>query len=419
MAMKRSIILLVFLSVLSYVYSEKIDVGLSGNAYVVANRKGAQITDNGLENWHDPNSVISVYFYLHEPATANLSLLAKGNSKIRIGHNENNYNIGLNSDEFKLIPVGPINISHPGYVKIDLQGLTKPGDEFGEVKSLVIDNINGKSNYVKDFSDYWGRRGPSVHLAYPLPEGDTEWFYNEVTVPEEGEVLQSYYMADGFGEGYFGMQYNSPHERRILFSVWSPFDTQNPEEIPDSLKVKLLRKGKDVVINEFGGEGSGGQSFLRYPWKAGETYKFLMRVRPDNQGNTIYTAYFNAPEENEWRLIASFLRPQTSTWYTHPYSFLENFNPDQGFLARNVYFGNQWARSKEGKWTRIHDAKFTHDATARAGVRRDYQGGVTDDNRFYLKMGGFFDESVPFGTQFSIRPEGSEPVIDFNALEKL
>ena len=82
--------------------------------------------------------------------------------------------------------------------------------------------------------------------------------------------MHSYYMVAGFGEGYFGMQYNSPTERRVLFSVWSPFDTQDPKLIADAQKIKLLRKGKDVHIGEFGNEGSGGQSYLLYPWKAGE-----------------------------------------------------------------------------------------------------------------------------------------------------
>lgn len=82
-------------------------------------------------------------------------------------------------------------------------------------------------------------------------------------------------------------------------------------------------------------------------------------------------------------------------------------------------FGNQWARSKEGKWTILTDATFTHDATAKAGVRLDYQGGNTDDNRFYLKMGGFFDDSIPMGTKFYCQPTGQEPQIDFQSLELL
>lgn len=403
----------------AFAQTSSLEIGMSGNSYVTRQHDGARITDRGLTRWTDPKSVVSVYFYLHESTTADLSLLAKGHSEIKVSYGKKYFKVRLDSDDFTQVPVGRISVSKPGYVRIDLQGLSMEGNSFGEVKQLVAANVSGKSSYVTNFADYWGRRGPSVHLAYKLPAGDTEWFYNEVTVPKEGETMHSYYMAAGFGEGYFGMQYNSPTERRVLFSVWSPFDTQNPKDIPDSHKIKLLRKGKDVHIGEFGNEGSGGQSYLCYPWKAGRTYKFLMQVHPDNQGNTIYTAYFYAPEEKAWRLIASFQRPLTNTWYTHAHSFLENFNPEQGYLSRKVMFGNQWARSKDGKWTRITDATFTHDATASAGVRLDYQGGETKDNRFYLMMGGFFNESVSMGTQFHCEPTGQAPEIDWEALKQL
>lgn len=403
----------------AFAQTSSLEIGMSGNSYVTRQYDGARITDRGLTRWTDPKSVISVYFYLHESTTADLSLLAKGHSEIKVSYGKKHFKVRLDSDDFTQVPVGRISVNKPGYVRIDLQGLSMEGNSFGEVKQLVAANVSGKSSYVTNFADYWGRRGPSVHLAYKLPAGDTEWFYNEVTVPKEGETMHSYYMAAGFGEGYFGMQYNSPTERRVLFSVWSPFDTQNPKDIPDSHKIKLLRKGKDVHIGEFGNEGSGGQSYLCYPWKAGRTYKFLMQVHPDNQGNTIYTAYFYAPEEKAWRLIASFQRPLTNTWYTHAHSFLENFNPEQGYLSRKVMFGNQWARSKDGKWTRITDATFTHDATASAGVRLDYQGGETKDNRFYLMMGGFFNESVSMGTQFHCEPTGQAPEIDWEALKQL
>ena len=402
-----------------FAQAQQLVVGLSGNGYVTRQQGGAQITENGVAQWTNPQSVVSVYFYLHQPTTADLSLLAKGHAEIKVSYGKKSFNIQLQSDDFTQVPVGSIDVRQAGYVRIDLQGVSKQGEHFGEIKQLIADRVAGKSNYVKDFSDYWGRRGPSVHLAYALPEGDTEWFYNEVTVPKEGETMHSYYMAAGFGEGYFGMQYNSPTERRILFSVWSPFDTQNPKDIPDDQKIKMLRRGKEVHIGEFGNEGAGGQSYLKYPWKAGRTYKFLMQVRPDGKGNTVYTAYFYATEEKKWRLIASFLRPQTDTWYRHPHSFLENFNPEQGYLSRKVLFGNQWARSKEGQWTRITDATFTHDATANAKVRLDYQGGKTRDNRFYLKMGGFFNESVPMGTKFHAEPAGYAPEIDWKALEQL
>lgn len=143
-----------------------------------------------------------------------------------------------------------------------------------------------------------------------MPKEDVEWFYNEVTVPEEGDIPSSYYMACGFGEGYFGMQNNSPHQRKILFSVWSPFNTDNPADIPDSLRVTLVKKGANTVIKEFGNEGSGGQSFMYYDWKPGERCRFLMGARPDGKGNTVYTAYFFDNNKGEWRLWPLSVAPR-------------------------------------------------------------------------------------------------------------
>ncbi|MDE6535558.1 MAG: DUF3472 domain-containing protein [Muribaculaceae bacterium] len=417
--MKKLLSSAVLIAAAMFANAEQLSIGLAGNGYVTTRHDGALINNDGLVRWTNPESTVSIYFYLHQPETIDLSLLAKGHSEIKVTYEKESFNVNLNSDDFTEVPVGKINVLRAGYVKIDLQGISRRGETFGTVKQLIVNNVSSESNYVTNFSDYWGRRGPSVHLGYQLPEGDTEWFYNEVTVPKDGEKMNSYYMVAGFGEGYFGMQFNSPEERRVLFSVWSPFDTQDPKNIPDNQKIKLLRRGKDVHIGEFGNEGSGGQSYLVYPWKAGNTYKFLMQVKPDGQGNTVYTAYFYATDDKEWRLIASFLRPMTDTWYTHAHSFLENFNPTQGYLSRKVFFGNQWARSKEGKWTRLTDATFTHDATGRAKVRLDYQGGKADKNRFYLKMGGFFNESVPMGTKFSCKPTGKAPEINWDALEKL
>ena len=122
-------------------------------------------------------------------------------------------------------------------------------------------------NFVRDNENhrfYFGRRDPSVHLSYFMPDDvDVKWFYNELVVDKGDDPIGSYFMANGFGEGYFGIQVNSNSERRILFSVWSPFVTDNPAEIPDSDKIVLLKKGKDVVTGEFGNDGSGGQSFMR------------------------------------------------------------------------------------------------------------------------------------------------------------
>ena len=398
-------------------------VSLAGNAYVTERADRVRISDKGVNNWSSPQTTVSAYFHVDKPQTITLSLQGKGHATMRMTCNGKKQNVKFDSDEPANVGNLKVKIQKPGYVRVDLKGVKRDGEKFANISNLIVAYEEGKVTCVDGFSNYWGRRGPSVHLGYTLPEGnDYEWFYNEVTVPQDGEVMHSYYMVAGFGEGYFGMQYNSEKERRILFSVWSPFDTQDPRNIPEDQRIRMLRRGNGVRIGEFGNEGSGGQSFMNYPWKAGETYPFLMHVRPDGKGNTIYTAYFYAKEEGEWRLIAEFLRPQTDTWYTHPHSFLENFNPEQGYLTRKVQFKNQWARTTDGRWVRPLNAIFTSDGTAHAGVRLDYTGGQTTDGKaLFLKMGGFFDENVKSGTHFPLPAydNAQPPKIDWEALEKL
>ncbi len=398
-------------------------VPLGGNAYVTERADKVRISDEGVENWTSSKTTVSVYFHVDKPQTITLSLQGKGHATMRMICNGKKQNVKFNSDEPTTAGNLKIKISKPGHVRVDLKGVKRDGGNFAHITDLMVAYADGKVTCVYNYPFYWARRGPSVHLGYALPKGsDYEWFYNEVTVPKDGEVMHSYYMATGFSEGYFGMQYNSKTERRVLFSVWSPFDTQDPRNIPEDQRIRLLRRGKGVHIGEFGNEGSGGQSFMNYPWKPGTTYSFLMRVRPDGKGNTIYTAYFYATEEEEWRLVAEFLRPQTNTWYKGAHSFLENFNPEQGYLARKAQYQNQWARTTDGRWVRPSHVTFTNDATAHAGVRLDYIGGQTDDGKaLYLKMGGFFDGNLKSGTRISLPAYDNTqpPQIDWEALEKL
>jgi len=223
-------------------------------------------------------------------------------------------------------------------------------------------------------------------------------------------------MADGFAEGYFGMQVNSAKERRILFSVWSPFVTDNPKDVPESKKIVLLKKGEKVHTGEFGNEGSGGQSYLNYNWKAGETYKFLVHAKPVDNNYTNYTAWFYAPEKRKWLLIASFNRPETNTYLKKLHSFLENFEPETGVITRKAWYHNQWAVTKSGAWKPINNMLFTGDATANIGYRLDYSGGV-EDGKFYLRNCGFFNNNTALKTPFSIPSTEKKPDIDLLLLQ--
>lgn len=410
------------LMVSSAVAQDESTVTLSGNGYITAAPEGKAFIDDQrceLRNWNNPGTVVSFYFRTEKSGKMNIALNAKGHSQIEVSLLGKKKKVRLDSDSIARIEVGTFKVKSPGYVKMDIRGVKiNEGETFGNIESVAVGgNVAPVVCVSPEFSAHFGRRGPSVHLGYILPKEDVEWFYNEVTVPEEGDIPSSYYMACGFGQGYFGMQNNSPHKRRVLFSVWSPYETDNASEIPDSLRVVLLKKGENVKVQDFGNEGSGGQSYMHYDWKAGERCRFLMGVRPDGNGNTVYTAYFFDNAKGKWQLVASFRRPEITTWYTGAHSFLENFNPVMGYINRKACYGNQWARTVDGKWVPVTKARFTCDATGHHKQRLDYSGGVEGDS-FFLTMGGFFNDYLSSGTIFERAGNVTEaPEIDFSTLE--
>lgn len=410
------------LMVLPAVAQEGSTVTLSGNGYITAAPEGKAFIDDQrceLRNWNDPGTVVSFYFRTEKSGKMNIALNAKGHSQIEVSLLGKKKKVRLDSDSPVRVEVGTFKVKSPGYVKMDIRGVKiNEGETFGNIESVAVGGDVAPVVCVSpEFSAHFGRRGPSVHLGYTLPKENVEWFYNEVTVPEEGDIPSSYYMACGFGQGYFGMQNNSPHKRRVLFSVWSPYETDNAAEIPDSLRVVLLKKGENVKVQDFGNEGSGGQSYMHYDWKAGERCRFLMGVRPDGNGNTVYTAYFFDNAKGKWQLVASFRRPKITTWYTGAHSFLENFNPVMGYINRKACYGNQWARTVDGKWVPVTKARFTCDATGHHKQRLDFSGGVEGDS-FFLTMGGFFNDYLNSGTTFERAGNVTEaPEIDFSTLE--
>lgn len=400
-------------------------VPAGGNVFpeaVERNRDGLQ--RNGYLSWADPASLFALYFHVDQAATLELALEARntdGISKIELTGPGLAETIDIRNKEFERLPCGKLEVTGPGYVKIQVRGLEESGRTFGEIKGLAIKSKNEGLKLTSVATNngnmfYWGRRGPSVHIRYSVPRNsDIEYAYSEIKVEPGDDPIGSYFMANGFGEGYFGIQVNNEMERRVLFSVWSPFQTDDPKAIPVDQRIELLKKGPDVRTGEFGNEGSGGQSYLIYPWQAGRTYRFLTRVVPDGKGSTIYTSWFGDKEKNEWRLIASFRRPKTNTHLTGFHSFLENFNPATGHIPRRGQHGNVWVRDTKGNWTESLTAKFSVDATGGGGHRLDFTGGAVG-NMFYMKNCGFFHEPVSPGTSFTRESSGGSPDIDLESL---
>ena len=405
-----------------------IKVPTEGNSwfFLFPGTDNQQVMNPGSMTWTDPRMVHRTYFRIERSGDLHVGIRVKTENGVSVlltdfMGEEKEFEVSTN--DYEEMYIGTYVIDQPGYYYLDIQGVTKESLNFAEISDVLLGGsaTQGGVHYVFEEYFYWGRRGPSVHLTYEVPSqaSSVRYFYNEVTVPEGNDVIGSFYMANGFSQGYFGFQVNSETERRILFSVWSPYVTDNPSDIPPEMRVLLLRKGDNVVSNDFGGEGSGGQSYLVYNWEAGKTYRFLLKGEPaqDEENKTDFTAWFSSEYDEEWKLIAGWRRPVTSTYLTGIHSFLENFVTRTGPLQRKAFYNHQWVRDTSDNWYELNRARFTADATARDKARLDYAGGYYGSSEgFFMMNCGFFNETTNLDIWFDRLYLGQQPEIVFESL---
>ncbi len=298
---------------------------------------------------------------------------------------------------------GLYTLHQPGYGRFALESLNPAGAPAGDITAL---RLAGPAAAGAQFNLKARRNAASVHLGYPVPAGtNVAAFYCEVTGVDD--PVATYYMACGWHRGYFGMQVNSPTERRIIFSVWdSGKEAVDRTKVADENRVTLLRKGDGVHANDFGNEGTGGHSHLNYVWRTGEVQRFLVTAQPTNHTFTVYTGYYLHPEKRAWMVISSWRAPKDGSWMRGLYSFSENFDGANGHLRRKALFGRQWFRDSSGSWHELTTARFTHDPTGKSD-RLDRFAGV-EGGRFFLSQGGFVEGFTRSGDRFS-RPSTERP----------
>lgn len=368
----------------------------------------------GFYQWSDTKKTIHFFFHHAKPGTLVLSLNTATRSSqqitVSIGSKSLNVLIPI-SAKSKEIKIGSIPVTDSGFIEVTLSAkkLVSSGIK---IESMII---SGSAADGLRYNAKPRRNAASVHLRYPLADSIRAiGFYNEVTVPKGYDHVHSFYMANGFSRGYFGIQVNSAKERRVIFSVWDAGNEAiDRDKVAEDNKVKLLAKGDGVITNDFGNEGTGGHSHWVYDWKAGATYQFMLTALPDSATQTtIYTGYFFVPELQRWKLIAAFRAPKDGKRLQNLYSFNENFVGNNGHLQRRALFGNQWIQQQNGRWVPLTEAIFSTDATGKAGDRFDIGAGVNYE-QFYLWNGGFTPQEAKPGDQFKRNHTSKAPVIDY------
>jgi hypothetical protein len=245
------------------------------------------------------------------------------------------------------------------------------------------------------------RAARSVHLAYPLPANtQADAFYNEMTVDKS--VPGSYFMAAGFSHGYFGIQEQSRGQKVVIFSVWDPTKGDDAKKVPLEQRVEVLHQDKDVEVKRFGGEGTGGQSFFKFDWKPGETYRFCIRATVDGE-KSAYAGYFYLPETKAWKHLVTFRTKTGGDKLKGLYSFVEDFRRDtkSATQTRRALFGNAWIQIGPD-FKPLTTARFTASG-ATWEAKETIDAGLADQS-FYLQTGGETKTTSPLNSKID-RPQ--------------
>jgi hypothetical protein len=246
----------------------------------------------------------------------------------------------------------------------------------------------------------------SVHLGYPGK--DAIAFYNEVTIQKSAPG--TYFCAIGWNKGYFGIQELANKKHLAIFSVWDDDKQDDPNSVPNEQRVKLLHKGDTVRIGRFGGEGTGGQSFLDLDWKLGKTYGFLVTAKP-NGARTEYHGWIKDPEKAEWFHMVGFSTITGGKIMSGFYSFVEDFKRDgaSAKITRQASYGNAWilGAGTKSEWAPVTQARFTGDSNPALNI-----DSFLEDNRFVLATGGdISNKNTKLRGSLPDRKPGEKPTI--------
>jgi hypothetical protein len=215
-----------------------------------------------------------------------------------------------------------------------------------------------------------GPTASAQHLWWDLAgQRDATCLYGEITVLATHPAI--YYCGANWhpgqpAGGYCGIQDNSAHERRTIFSIWDTTPQLHP---------RVTEADPDTLFGRFGGEGEGGHTHMLWPWNTNETFQFFVQKQPGTDTNTTDARYYIFDRKaGKWRHSATINSPNgghasVATLGGGMTSFLENFlgrDRDLPKLALyRLWLGPSPDKMKclttargDGTWGELHDSYF-------------------------------------------------------------
>jgi hypothetical protein len=209
----------------------------------------------------------------------------------------------------------------------------------------------------------------------------------------EQTALYTYYAALNWDTGYMGVQRaGDGRYKHVHYSLWDPSGGGFAD---------LVWNDSDVVVQRFGGEGTGWKVEWPYLWNQGTTYRFCVKLT-NSGANTDYDAYFFAPELGSWKHLATLRRHDGPHSFSYVGSFVEDFGGSLN-SARSALFGNGWLRAWSGTWVEQSRARFPA-----SGTYTNKDAGVVG-KMFRLATGGITTNHTPVNTTLTRTATGKTP----------
>lgn len=253
------------------------------------------------------------------------------------------------------------------------------------------------------------RAARSVHWQWVAPPAGA--FYLEMVV--ERSTPGSYFMACGWDGGYFGIQELANGRKVALFSVWDTATGDDPNAVRPEDRVEVLHEGAGVRIRRFGGEGTGGQCMLDWPWEIGRTNRFLVRAH-SAAGKTAFAGYLFDPTKQAWQHLVTFRR-RGEGGLRGLNSFVEDFRRDGRSVheVRRARYLNGWVQTFADGWRPLDRARFT--ASGASWEARDNINAFVDAAGAWLITGGDTRRQTELRALLTGIPTAAAPPADLPA----
>jgi len=279
----------------------------------------------------------------------------------------------------------------------------------------LTDRVNDNNRHIQAASISTGIKIPaSTGLPWWSDSGRADSWELQMDITVTHSTNGTYFMTVGWGPGgYSGIQQTPstryvPSGKNFLFSMWDT-NTDNHGNAeggtPSYSYVDELNEEADVggqigVINRsFGGEGTGQQIQIDYPWAIGDTTTaFIRGSRTSVDSNEwCVTSGLAAPGREEV-FLARFCRksPEDVLKGWGFYVFIEDWIAwpscpatgfEVGYMKQRAAIFSNWKVTVDGKEVETATPDFRTNLHGYARGLTD--AGMLGDNAFYVSTGGW------------------------------